>query len=167
MPSEELAEVCTVSFMKISSRSLSAIESLLRMTVATPVRVTTFPTGSSAAAAAGAGAGASGAARGGGGDDGGVCPSRIRPEIAAILACRLIDVRSSSIGEGTADTLASPPSMTQANRESANGSRCDVTIASGPGEDGQRDDGQRSRFQPRPAECRMNARARCGPGGPG
>jgi hypothetical protein len=127
MPSEELAEVCTVSLRKMSSRSLSAIESLLRMTVATPVRVTTFPIGSSAEAGAAAGlCGAAGCA-------GWFCASRIRPEIAAILAWRLIDVGSSSVGEGIAKTFAVPPSMTQARSESANGNRSDVTMVPGKG----------------------------------
>src|SRR5215831_2311042 len=50
MPREAPAEVCTVSLRKISSLSFSAIESLLRMTVAVPVSVATLPIGSSAGA---------------------------------------------------------------------------------------------------------------------
>src|SRR5215472_14038733 len=50
MPSEAPADVCTESLRKMSSLSFSAIESLLRMTVAVPVSVATFPIGSSAGA---------------------------------------------------------------------------------------------------------------------
>ena len=55
MPSEAPEDVCTVSLRKMSSLSFSAIESLLRMTVAVPVSVATFPIGSSAEAGEGDG----------------------------------------------------------------------------------------------------------------
>jgi len=49
MPSDELAAVCTTSFRKMSSLSLSGIAALLRVTVAVPVTIATLPIGSSAA----------------------------------------------------------------------------------------------------------------------
>src|SRR5215475_450970 len=78
MLSEAPADVCTVSFRKMSSFSFSAIESLLRMTVAVPVMVATLPIGSPAGAAAGAGGGVPGVGACGEGA-GWAWASRVRP----------------------------------------------------------------------------------------
>jgi hypothetical protein len=55
-PRVEFAEVCNTSFRKMSSFSFSGVDALLRVTAALPVRVATFPIGSSAAGCAAAGA---------------------------------------------------------------------------------------------------------------
>src|ERR1700675_848734 len=67
-PSVEFADVCNTSFRKMSSCSLSGVAALLRVTVALPVSVATFPIGS---AAGGAGAAGGGRGRGGLGTAGG------------------------------------------------------------------------------------------------
>ena len=87
----------------MSSCSLSAIESLLRMTVAMPVRVATLPIGSSVAAGAGdaAGAGvAAGAGEGAGVGAGWICASRVGAEAASIAS------RAGSIGSGDGIAVA-------------------------------------------------------------
>ena len=116
-PSVEFADVCNTSFGKMSSLGLSAIESLLRMAVALPVSVATFPIGSSAAAGAG-----EGAAAGAGACAGWVCASFVRPDVAPTLsrAC------PTSMGEGIAKTFA-PPNTRQPRSQSANESRYRVT----------------------------------------
>src|SRR5579883_2270085 len=69
MPSEEFDEVCTWSLRKMSSRTCSGSEFLLRITVAMPVSVATLPIGSLEAAgvdeSSAAGAVVAGAAAGG------------------------------------------------------------------------------------------------------
>src|SRR6478609_789327 len=70
-PSVEFAEVCSTSFRKMSSCNLSGVGVLLRVTVAVPVKVATFPIGSSSAGCASAGAAA-----------GAACASRVRPYVA-------------------------------------------------------------------------------------
>jgi len=101
----------------MSSFGLSAIESLLRMAVALPVSVATFPIGSSAAAGAAAGAYA-----------GWVCASFVRPDVAPTVsrAC------PTSMGEGIAKTFA-PPSTRQPRSQSANENRYRVTREPDPG----------------------------------
>jgi hypothetical protein len=117
---------------------LIAIEFLLRITVAVPVSVATFPIGSSAAAGAGAAPGAAGAGTapgkgvgegvgpGTGAGAGWVCASFVAPDIAATPS----DGFSSSIGEGIAITRAIPASMKQPTSESAIESRRRVTTKS-------------------------------------
>ena len=61
-PSVEFAEVCNTSLRKISSCTFSGVGVLLRVTVAVPVKVATFPIGSSSEGCAAAGAAAGGVA---------------------------------------------------------------------------------------------------------
>src|SRR5438067_1631878 len=121
----------------MSSFSLSAIESLLRMTVATPVSAATFPIGSSLAACAGAGAAGAAGVCGAGACAGWVCASRIRPDVSSARAAL--------------------PNVTQAKRqaksESANDSLYDVTMdfrAEGTG-------GERERARDDFSLARLNA----------
>jgi hypothetical protein len=103
------------------------MESLLRITVAVPVRVATFPTGSAAAAGAGEGAGAGGAGEGGaaGAGAGWICASLVGPEVA-----RDVTAPSSCMADGTAKLSVVPASMKQPRSESANESRRRVTMES-------------------------------------
>src|SRR5579864_1163770 len=114
----------------MSSLSLSAIESLLRITVATPVSAATLPIGSSDAAGVGGGVGAGAgvaAGAGAGVGTGWACAIRVG------LGC---DAPSTSAGAGI-EAKATPVGgkprkhvrTHAADSQSANQSRCDVTEA--------------------------------------
>src|SRR5260370_23299566 len=145
----------------MSSCSFSAIEFLLRIAVAMPVRVATFPIGAPVAAGASAGEAAApggvgegeavGAGAGAGGCAGWVCASLVGLDIAA----RATGGFSISIGEGIARTFAAPASMKQPTSESANESRRRVTFRSRA----RREQAKRSalRLRTLAPECQMNA----------
>src|ERR1700749_4558125 len=63
-PSVEFAEVCSTSLRKISSCTFSVVGVLLRVTVAVPVTVATFPIGSSSGGCAVGGGARGGESRG-------------------------------------------------------------------------------------------------------
>src|SRR5579871_1168886 len=116
MPSEEFDEVCTWSLRKMSSRTCSGSEFLLRMTVAIPVSVATLPIGSLVAgadepvAAGGsfvAGAGGFAAGAGGAGVGWAACARRMTSMVAAApdAAAR------ASVGVGSATSLAGAVSV--------------------------------------------------------
>ncbi|HEY4114553.1 MAG TPA: hypothetical protein VGM17_10890, partial [Rhizomicrobium sp.] len=143
-PSVEFAEVCTTSFRKMSSCTLSGVGVLLRVTVALPVRVATFPIGSSSAGCASAGA-----AAGAGACAGRACAILVRPDVAPPPAC----IRAVS-----ASALAVPPSNRSASQmiwqNVTCASRCFITM---PTLDTPEDPNAVRRLGTPPAECRMNA----------
>src|ERR1700733_7995979 len=120
----------------MSSCGLSGVAALLRVTVAVPVSVATFPIGSAGAAGAAA-AGGVGAAAGAGGTAGAgvpagagagvgcACAKFVGPDLASIAA------GASAASNGAAKTFAVPASMKQRSSQVANGSRCIVTGSPG------------------------------------
>src|ERR1700747_2493317 len=110
MPSEAPVDVCTVSLRKMSSLSLSAIEFLLRMTVAVPTSVATLPIGSSARAgeadaegageASGAGVAAGCVGEGDGVGSGCACANCILSALASSPANRAPSSSGGSIAGG-------------------------------------------------------------------
>src|SRR5665213_3667697 len=115
----------------MSSRSLSGVDALLRVTVAVPVSVATFPIGSAAAAGAGAGVApgagvAAGAAAGGVVGAGCACANPVQPDVAS----GAVGVSLASTGDGIAKTFAVAASMKQPRNQIASGSRCVVTTGS-------------------------------------
>src|SRR5262245_2765518 len=84
----------------MSSLSLSATESLLRITVATPFRVATLPIGSSDAAGVGEGAGV---AAGAGVCAGWACANLERPGLASSIVA---DAELTPVGAGIAGAAA-------------------------------------------------------------
>src|SRR5665213_2336097 len=118
-PSVEFAEVCSTSLRKMSSCSLSGVATLLRVTVALPVRVATLPIGSSVAAAGCAGEGAvTGAGAGW------ACANRVRPDIASAVTGE----DPVSLGADIATALAAPESIRQPTSQTAKENRCRVTM---------------------------------------
>src|ERR1700722_13723331 len=104
----------------MSSCSLSAVEFLLRMAVAMPVSVATFPIGSSASAGGGAvagGGGEGGAGRGRGPVGGGHFVGGPDTSSTGTDFCTI------SSGDGIANRLAAPVSMKPPASQSANENR--------------------------------------------
>src|SRR5665213_2986628 len=120
-PSVEFAEVCSTSLRKMSSCSLSGVATLLRVTVALPVRVATLPIGSSVAAAGCAG---EGAVAGAGACAGWACADRVRPDIVSALTGQ----GPVSLGADIATALAAPESTRQPTSQTAKENRCRVTM---------------------------------------
>ena len=110
----EAGEVCTVSSRKMSSLSFSAIESWLRITVATPFSVATLPISSSEGVCAGeavAGSCACGAC---------ACASRA----GSVLASSITGVvMSTPAGDGIAERCCVPPTSKQPRRANASKNR--------------------------------------------
>src|SRR5580692_3673004 len=130
-PSVEFADVCSTSFRKMSSLSLSGVAALLRVTVAAPVRVATLPIGSSATGGAGDGAvtGAGAGAVDGAGAcacacAGWACASLVGSETAADGTGE----RPASTGDGMAQALPLPASMTQPRTQIAIQNFCRITV---------------------------------------
>src|SRR5579859_1168692 len=132
----------------MSSLSLSAIESLLRMTVATPVKEATFPIGSLEAACGSAGAEASPGCGEGEGDGVGCACASSTPGDASST----VSMRAASAGAGIARAGATAPTTRKPRSQIACESRLDVTKRF-PG-------GTKrltlARFQPAPTEHQMN-----------